>query len=85
MQNLSDDPEIILLPLNGTLQLFQVLSNKLDLLLVHFLCLLSRLFDIVSCSNIYDDILCIGDFAWDIERICEWDQCFIGRLGRGKV
>jgi hypothetical protein len=27
------------------------------------------LFDVVACPDIYDDVFCIAELAWDIERI----------------
>lgn len=55
LQYLPYGPQIILLPLNSSLQLLQILAHKGDLSLVHLGGRLSRLLDVVARAHVYED------------------------------
>lgn len=67
LQNLSHGPHIVLLPLNGTLQLAQVLLDERNLPLVHLTRRLCWSLEVVSCAYIDEDAGWVGQLGGDVE------------------
>jgi len=74
LQNTGEVVHIIPFLLYGILQRVDVLANVLHFVRVMFYGLWTRLFHVVSSPNVDYNVFRIRELAWDIQRICQWNQ-----------
>jgi len=65
---------IVLFLGDGVLEGVEVFLDKVDFGLIVFFGFGARLFYVVACADVYDDVVGIAETAWDVERVGEWNE-----------